>query len=203
MKQLVWIAILFTLASCNQTGSAVTRDLKPSEKAESKSNEPLQVHPVTQDKEYIEDQKKAKSTKVEAPTVSKSTTIDPAMLGDYTFVISPEQQKQIDASMAKMEKDVAAGNSQAASAMAMAKQAIEVAKNMVVTLNGNRRYDADFGSGAAGGKFEVNGTKVLLTPDVPSTRPGDPKDVELVFDKAAQTLTANFQGEKMVFKKKR
>ena len=102
-----------------------------------------------------------------------------------------------------MEKDVAAGNTKAASALAMARGAIEIANKMVVTLTADGRYHADFGSGVAGGKFTVKSNAIILTPDEPSTKPGDPKDVELIFDKAAGTLTANFQGAKMLFQRKK
>jgi|GEM_PF-7016311 len=199
MKKLLWIPVSLLLASCNQAGTGVTRPLDPQPGAPKR----LTVHPVTEDKDYIAEIKKIAAEKIKNTTASTTTNTDPAMLGDYKFVLNSQQQKQIDESVARMEKDIAAGNTQAASALAMAKGAIEIANKMVVTLTANGRYHADFGSGVAGGKFTAKSNAIILTPDEPSTKPGDPKDVELIFDKAAGTLTANFQGEKMLFQQKK
>ena len=202
MKALALIPLVFLLASCNQAGTAVTRELDSATKAQTKIPENVKPHAVTKDKEFLADKEKAVQKGIPKKARSPVVKADPAMLGDYVFVMNANQKGQVEESMAKMEKEAAAGDKQAASALQMAKMAMEVANKMVVTLTADGRYNADFGSGNASGRFVATKESVILTPDEPSKRAGDPKDVELYFDKINQTLTADFQGEKMLFKMK-
>lgn len=201
MKVLNFLPLLVLVASCNQAGTATGRPVDPVKDKVVAKNEPMQVHPVTDDVAKEKAEVKADPVKETAPVATGSTKIDPEMLGEYRFVISAVQQESYDRSIAKLKADVAAGNKQSESMLSMAETAYEAAKKMVVTLAKGGTYHANFGSETADGTFKANGDKVILKPNIPSTDPSAPKDVELAFDKKARTLTADFQGEKMVFVK--
>ncbi len=141
------------------------------------------------------------SQKPAPPVVAKK--MDPSVLGTYKLMLDDEQKQTIDSEIAHMKEEAAKGNKQAAASLASAVRARELVDDIVVILKSDGRYRADFGGGNADGSFHMSEKGVVLVPDQKSDpKAGMPSDVELVFDKAAKTLTADFQGSKMVFVKK-
>lgn len=166
------------------------------------AEEPLKVHPLTEDKNFVQDQKTAKAIedarKKQTPVVKPT---EPEMLGEYKLVLSTEQSQKIEAMIKKLEADSAAGDKQAIAALPMAKAAQEAATNMVVDLEKGGTYKANLGGGETTGTFTRSEKGVILKPSVPSKDPNDPPDVEFVWVKNKRQLTVDFQGRIMVFEK--
>lgn len=135
------------------------------------------------------------------PATKPSGKVDPAVIGTYKFQLSEAQRTQIVASIEKMKHDVAKGVKGAEAGLAMAQGAMELVDHLEVRLLSGGKFSADFGQGPKNGTFSMQGDKLVLLPNDRPTDPNMPQDVELTFDKKAGTLSANFQGELMTFKK--
>lgn len=162
-------------------------------------------HPVTKDPEFVADEKAKNAQKSTDAAASKKASVpaktDPAVLGEYRFVMSAEQKALIDSALEGLRKKAAAGDETAKAQLAQAEQAATIAGQMTLTLKSGDTYSADFGQGSTKGTFVMRGTSVVMTPDDKPTDASVPRDVEFVFDKATGTLSASFQGQGMTFKK--
>ncbi|MBS1724678.1 MAG: hypothetical protein JSS66_17185 [Armatimonadetes bacterium] len=135
---------------------------------------------------------------------SKPDKTDPAVIGSYAFQLNDEQKKRMKDGIEEIRKQADAGNEDAKKALAMAEAARQVAESLTVTLKADGRYVADLGEGATGGTFKMYKNVVVLRPDnQPDPKEEMPPDVALTFDKGEKTLTADYQGQKMVFARKR
>lgn len=198
MRSALLIVCLVCLAGCSSQA--------PEPKVIKEADEPLKVHPLTQDKDFIQDQKTAKAIeeakKKQSPAAAPATKpVEPEILGEYKLVLNPDQRQQIEAMIKKLEADSAAGDKQAIAALPMAKAAQEAAMNMVVRLGKSGTYTANLGGGETTGTFTRSEKGVILRPSVPNKDPNDPPDVEFGWDKAKKQLTVDFQGRIMVFEK--
>lgn len=198
MKKLVLLALAALGGACARPPEPVV--IKEPDK-------PMELHPLTKDKDYLTDQKVAqairKARKETEKTSSKSASqsVSPEILGEYRLVLDPDQQKSIDDALKRLEEAAAAGDKQAVSALPIARAAQQAAQNMVVTLKPGGSYVANLGTGETTGTYIKSDKGLILKPAVPSKDPYDPPDVEFAWDKAKKQLTVDFQGRIMVFKR--
>lgn len=194
---------LFAILRCAPPPETVVTAPKGNEVATAPDPKNVVIpHPLLDPKSKTPPPVEIPAKPVEPVKEAVPSKIDPAVLGSYKLKLSNEQRSQIMSSIEKMRLDAEKGVQGAESGLAMATAALELVDKLEVKLLAGGKFSADFGDGAKDGTFTMRGDKLILRPKDQPTDKTVPPDMELTFDKSKKTLTADFQGQEMVFERK-